>query len=306
MRARLHAKQGRVGFFREGSHDLCDPSGTGQLAEPTMQWLAETATRMRAEDLARVSSIELSESITGEQRACHLELQHATDVSRFRALGEGLTGLSAHYIDRPDVVVLTGTPSLTDTIHPIGDDSSVAVTLRRDVRTFFQSNRFLVETLARHVVGLAVDRPIIDLYAGVGLFGLAIGASRDVLVTLVEGDPISGADLEVNAHDHARARVERRSVETFVMSGRFKSLGRDATVVVDPPRTGLSREVLAALMSSAPPRLLYVSCDPATLARDARGFLDAGYELADLTLFDMFPNTAHVESVALFLRTDPR
>jgi hypothetical protein len=83
---------------------------------------------------------------------------------------------------------------------------------------------------------------------------------------------------------------------------RFGAIAADATVIVDPPRTGLSKEVLGALVHAAPPRLVYVSCDPATLARDCRGLSDNGYELAAMTLFDMFPNTAHVEAVAILRR----
>jgi 23S rRNA (uracil1939-C5)-methyltransferase len=303
MRARLHVKQGRLGFFREGSHELCDAALTGQLAEATMQWIAQTTERLGTEQLEGLSAIEIAEDLSGERRACHLELQHTADVRSFLPLAGGLVGLSAQRVDRPEVTVIAGKPSLTDTIR-LGDDApSAAVTLQRDVRAFFQSNRFLVDRLARHVVGLAVDGPVVDLYAGVGLFGLAIGATRPVDITLVEGDPTSGGDLELNALANARARVERRSVEAFVNLARFRVVAQRATIVVDPPRTGLSRDVLAGLVGATPPRLIYVSCDPATLARDARGLLDAGYELTELMLFDMFPGTAHIETVALFVRT---
>jgi 23S rRNA (uracil1939-C5)-methyltransferase len=121
-------------------------------------------------------------------------------------------------------------------------------------------------------------------------------------VTLVEGDPVSASDLEANAQPCSHARVERQSVESFVAAPRFASLARDATVIVDPPRTGLSKPVIERLVSAAPPRLIYVSCDPATLARDSRALIDGGYAIADATLFDMFPNTAHIESVLSFVR----
>jgi len=197
--------------------------------------------------------------------------------------------------------VLAGRPSIADTLE-LSTPSATAVTLGRDVRAFFQSNRFLVERLARHVVDLVPHGPVVDLYAGVGLFGLALAASGVDAVTLVEGDPVGGADLEANARPYAGVRVERRSVESVVTSSRFGAIAADATVIVDPPRTGLSKEVLGALVRAAPPRLVYVSCDPATLARDCRGLSDNGYELAAMTLFDMFPNTAHVEAVAILRR----
>jgi 23S rRNA (uracil1939-C5)-methyltransferase len=121
-------------------------------------------------------------------------------------------------------------------------------------------------------------------------------------VTLVEGDPASGVDLQGNAEQFGqRVRVERRSVERFTQQDR--AWAQDATVIVDPPRTGLSKEALAGMITAAPPRIVYVSCDVATLARDARALIDAGYTLDGLTGVDLFPNTAHVESVAVFQRT---
>ena len=75
------------------------------------------------------------------------------------------------------------------------------------------------------------------------------------------------------------------------------------TVIVDPPRTGLSKEVLQALVARGGARLVYVSCDPPTMARDARVLLDGGYRLETLTAFDLFPNTPHVEAVGVFGRS---
>jgi 23S rRNA (uracil1939-C5)-methyltransferase len=84
-----------------------------------------------------------------------------------------------------------------------------------------------------------------------------------------------------------------------VTSKRFSRLVQEATVIVDPPRTGISTEALTGVMAARPSRIVYVSCDPATLARDSRTLANAGYEQTALTLFDMFPNTAHIESVAM-------
>ena len=75
-----------------------------------------------------------------------------------------------------------------------------------------------------------------------------------------------------------------------------------ATLVIDPPRTGLSKEAAGAIVRQAPARVVYVSCDPPTLARDARRLLDAGYSLDALRAFDFFPNTPHVECLAVFTR----
>ena len=144
------------------------------------------------------------------------------------------------------------------------------------------------------------DGPVVDLYAGVGLFGLALVAGGRSDVTLVEGDPISGHDLEENARPYSgQARVERTSVEDFL---RRAGPSTGGTFIVDPPRTGLSREVVHSVAELKPPRVIYVSCDVATLARDVRVLVDSGYALDRMSAFDLFPNTAHVETVCLLRR----
>jgi 23S rRNA (uracil1939-C5)-methyltransferase len=298
MRARLHARDGRLGFYREATHDLCDAAGTGQLSSGTVEWVASVQgifTPAMAHDLA---AIEIAENLAGDQRACHLELHAGGAPRSFAPLAKGLRGLSAQAADSPSGVVVDGEPAVVDVVRVGEGDHATELRLRRDARAFFQGNRYLLEPFVRLVTERVADGPLIDLYAGVGLFGLALAATGCEHVTLVEGDPISSADLKVNAEPFgARARVERRSVEAFLTG---KPAVAPSTVIVDPPRTGLSKEALAGLIAVRPPRLIYVSCDPATLARDSRGLLDAGYELGDVTGVDLFPNTAHVETVCTF------
>jgi 23S rRNA (uracil1939-C5)-methyltransferase len=301
MRARLHWRAGRLGFFREGSHEICDAGPTRQLADATVSWMQRAAETLRSRGLDGIAAIEVAENIDGDQRAAHLELHGGTEPKAYLALADGLTGLSAQRSDRADVVVLQGQPFIEDALSLSGEEGRVPVRLRRNVRAFFQSNRFLVDSLARHVLERVPPGRAIDLYAGVGLFGLSLAATGFPQVVLVEGDPVGAADLDANALAFGdRVRVERRSVEAAVVTSRLTALARESTVIVDPPRTGLSKEVLVGLTGPRPPRIVYVSCDPATLARDTRGLIDAGYALVDLTLFDMFPNTAHVEGVAVF------
>ncbi|OFW35785.1 MAG: hypothetical protein A3F70_14900 [Acidobacteria bacterium RIFCSPLOWO2_12_FULL_67_14] len=316
MRARLHVRDGRLGFYREGTHELCDASSTGQLASATGEWIGEVEEIIARERLTGLAAIEMAENVRGDERACHLELQGGTDARAFRPLAAAgpLAGLSAARGDRGEIELLEGCPGVADVLHVRADDPASTLRLWRDVRAFFQANRFLLEPLARHVVSLLPPGPVVDLYAGVGLFGLAAAAAGIGPITLVEGDPVSAADLAANAEPFLdRVRVERRSVEGFLAAGP-QSVGRvpprgspvraaaPPTFIVDPPRTGMSKQALAGIVSAAPPRLLYVSCDVATLARDTRTLLDAGYTLDGLTGFDLFPNTAHVESVAVFRR----
>jgi len=302
MRARLHAHNGRLGFFREGTHDLCDAGLTRQLLPDTTTWIERVQQRLGPTGLAGITSIEIAENIPANERVCHLELEGSVDVNGLAALSmeTGLTGLTAARVMRPGVERLTGTPTVTDVLHITDDTPPRAVRLRRDVRAFFQGNRFLLTRLVRHVVGLVPHGPVVDLYAGVGLFGLSLAAAGGEDITLVEGDPVSGADLEGNAAPFRdRVHVRRTSVEEWL-----RALARPdvTTVIVDPPRTGMSREATTGIIAQKPERVVYVSCDVATLARDVRAFIDAGFELGPLTGFDLFPNTAHVETVAVLTR----
>ena len=115
---------------------------------------------------------------------------------------------------------------------------------------------------------------------------------------------MSGADLERNARHAATGGAVTTvldSVERYLASRRARSHRLD-TVIVDPPRTGISTEAMASLLKLGAPRIVYVSCDPATMARDARRLLDGGYRLDSLRGFDLFPNTPHVESLGVFSR----
>ncbi len=281
MRARLHARDGRLGFYREGTHELCSVEGTGQLLPGTVAWLASAEDVLRRDNLTGLVGLEFAENISGSERASRVEVQEGVQASRFSAL-------------------VSDQQTVTDVLRVRDEDPASTLRLRRNVRSFFQGNRFLLERLVRHVVALVPDGPIVDLYAGVGVFGLSLAAAGAKDVMLVEGDPTSGVDLMTNSEPLAdRVTVRRASVEAFLSAG---SARREATFIVDPPRTGMSKEAIAGIIQHAPQRIVYVSCDVATLARDTRALLNAGYALEALTGIDLFPNTAHVESVMMLSR----
>ncbi len=246
---------------------------------------------------------ELAENIPANERVCHLEIQAGVDVNALAAISmeSALTGLTAARVLRPGLERLSGVPTVTDVLEVTEDEATPAtLRLRRDVRAFFQGNRFLLEALVRHVIGIVPAGPVVDLYAGVGLFGLSLSAAGSPAVTLVEGDSLSGGDLERNAEPFAdRTQVHRAAVEEWLATAPLEPV---QTFVVDPPRTGMSREAVAGIIRRRPDRVVYVSCDVATLARDVRVFADAGYVLGGLTGFDLFPNTAHVETVVVLIR----
>jgi len=170
------------------------------------------------------------------------------------------------------------------------------LSLGRHPTAFFQANRYLTPELVATVDRLATGDRIVDLYAGVGLFAVARAASRGGRVTAVEQDPVGADDLRRNAGPLTPAvDVVEASVEDYLAGDADL---RGATVLVDPPRVGLSADVRRALIDHRPAELVYVSCDVATQARDLRTLVEAGYGLEELVALDMFPGTAHVETVA--------
>jgi 23S rRNA (uracil1939-C5)-methyltransferase len=312
MRARLHAQGPRLGFLREGTHQLCAAGGTGQLLPVTAEWIAAAEGVLIRDGLEGLAAVEITENIQGTERACHLVLRAGVEAAPFATLvdAEPLIGISAEREDRAGTEVVAGSPWVSDVLHVTADGAS-ALRLRRSARAFFQGNRYLLEPLVRHVAALVPDGPVVDLYAGVGLFGLSLAAAGIEDVTLVEGDPVSGVDLQGNAEAFGtRVRVERCSVEAFLADAARatareatrKGSPRNSTFIVDPPRTGLSKEAMAGIIDAKPGRIVYVSCDVATFARDTRTLIDAGYALDGLTGMDLFPNTAHVEALAAFAR----
>ena len=185
---------------------------------------------------------------------------------------------------------------MTDRLSILGHD----VELGRHVLAFFQGNRYLLEPLVASVVRrLEPGCTAVDLYAGVGVFAVSAAICQGARVTAVEGDRVSATDLRGNAGQVRGAgavRTVHEAVESFAATTRE----RPDAVIVDPPRTGMSREALDGMMRLRSRRVVYVSCDVATLARDARRLVDAGYSLTTVDGFDLFPNTPHVETVAVF------
>jgi 23S rRNA (uracil1939-C5)-methyltransferase len=310
-RARLHARDGRVGFYREGTHQLCDAAGTGQLADATVEWLNRFSSALRGEPARALAALDVVENAAGTERACHLHLHDRVAARQLEPLAEGLTGLSAgvstaeadvedrHSSGGHGIVVVAGDPAVADGVDVLNGGRGARVLLRHNVRSFFQGNRFLLTPLVQMVVDAVVEGGVLDLFAGTGLFGLSAAALGRTPVTLVEGDRSSGADLEANTAANAPGiAVERQSVEGFLATPRAGI----ATWVVDPPRSGLPDGVRAAALRDRPERVVYVSCDPATLARDVRTLAEGGYEPRALTGLDLFPSTAHVEAVCVLDR----
>jgi 23S rRNA (uracil1939-C5)-methyltransferase len=172
---------------------------------------------------------------------------------------------------------------------------------------FFQASTSLLDRFVRQVVhqaGRGRPKHVLELYSGIGLFSVPL-APHVGQIDAVESAPA--------AVDLARQNVQRnclRNVECHVASAEaWMATGagtgvRPDTILVDPPRVGLNDRVADGILRLQPHRVVYVSCDPATFARDARRLADAGYRMTNLTLFDLFPQTHHTETVAAFDRAD--
>jgi 23S rRNA (uracil1939-C5)-methyltransferase len=182
----------------------------------------------------------------------------------------------------------------------IGADAAVnevvdGRTLRVSAASFFQSGPAAAELLVaavRSACGeLADDAKIIDAYGGVGLFATAITSSR---VTVVEGSAAACADASINLQGH-RADIVRSQVE------QWKPRRADV-VIADPTRSGLGRQAVSVLTATHARRIVLVSCDPVSLARDAGLLRETGYDHMRSTVYDLFPQSHHVEVVTIFDR----
>jgi 23S rRNA (uracil1939-C5)-methyltransferase len=155
---------------------------------------------------------------------------------------------------------------------------------------FFQVNRFLTDELISIVTEGRSGRTALDLYAGVGLFSAVLSREFERVIA-VESSQQSSADLAYNVWGNVKA--VRATVEEYLANSRPSA----DLVVVDPPRGGLGDRVARALAELQAPAVTYVSCDPATLARDLVVLLAAGYRVEQAHLVDLFPQTFHLETV---------
>lgn len=175
---------------------------------------------------------------------------------------------------------------------------------------FFQTNRFLIDELVNIVAGSRSGELALDLYAGVGLFSTALACSIHHIVS-VEMSQTAFGDLQYNLPQNGRAvhAATEQCLTELGDKGRAGNgtvlpplLHRPDLVIVDPPRGGLGDRVARLLAEVGAPRLTYVSCDPATLARDLVPLQAAGYRVEEVHLVDLFPQTYHLESVMHLVR----
>jgi 23S rRNA (uracil1939-C5)-methyltransferase len=229
-----------------------------------------------------------------------LRERHPQIVGVLHAVNEG----EAEVATGVPYVVLWGRPHLFETL---GD-----LRFKISIDAFFQTNSRMAPVLysvAADEAALSGDQVVWDIYSGIGSIALSLaGRSRSVLG--IEIVPVAVRDAVQNAADNGIGNTSflegnARVVLKEVLEGR-RSLPADVqkpdVVVVDPPRGGLAHKVIQRIAAAAPERVVYVSCNPTTLAPDAALFAESGYRLTRVTPVDMFPHTPHVEAVALLKR----
>jgi 23S rRNA (uracil1939-C5)-methyltransferase len=165
---------------------------------------------------------------------------------------------------------------------------------------FFQGNRFLAETLVREATSGVCGRLAVDLYAGSGLFTLALAPAFGEVLGIESDRPAAAQGME-NAGLNGATNVRFVAADVAAWLAR-NAAARPDLVLLDPPRAGTGPLVANAIAALAPPAIHYVSCDPATLARDLRVLVGAGYEIRSVVAVDLFPQTHHVESVVRLAR----
>ncbi len=187
--------------------------------------------------------------------------------------------------------------------HLVEKISELGISLKISYGAFFQTNPFIVSKMYGYVASHFADKglkKIFDLYSGVGGFALSSSNHAKDVVAVEESEQ-SATDAVTNAHSNniKNIRFFASKVEDFLE--KLKDMKKSG-VVIDPPRSGLSRQVSNRLARLKPEIVVYVSCDVATFSRDSKILTDSGYKLTSIKPFDMFPQTPHIEVVGTFLK----
>ncbi len=188
-----------------------------------------------------------------------------------------------------------------------GNDHIVISVLGRDFRvsaaSFFQVNTAMAEKMVNHLItNLPITNlpitTLLDVYCGVGLFSAFLAPKCEHLIG-IESSPSACEDFSVNLDEFDHVELYEGLAEV-VLPALVSRIANPTYVIVDPPRAGLEKRVVDGILKLNPQIIAYVSCDPSTLARDAARLIHGGYRLKEVTPFDLFPQTYHIESISLF------
>lgn len=289
-----------LGFHREGSHEPVPAAGCLLASEPMRKTAAVIEARLaKGKRLSlHLESVEIRYSLSSGS----LLLIHHTGPAK----PDEAQAVFELFQDMPKLVgqVLVAQNGKRwvqgqDWI----EDRLDEVTFRISDRSFMQTNWRLAEVLSKTIAGWLGPLEgvrVLELYAGIGMLGLPL-ARAGALVTEVEANEAALADCRHAAKVNHIGRCRFRPLTAEAMLAEAQP-GEYDLVLMDPPRTGLSSDCVQELLRVGPGRLLYLSCDPATLARDLGRLAGGGYKVARLQAFDMFPQTAHIETLVELAR----
>jgi 23S rRNA (uracil1939-C5)-methyltransferase len=296
-----------VGYYMYGSHSLlpveeCPISST--LINSALRALWELGRNERIHEAVR--EVQFFANEDDSKLLLEFFIEPGVDAEALRATVEVLRGTMAEIVG---IAVFQGAPAddSEDQRAPLtraksspgtffGDRSLVYATQNFDYQVsagaFFQVNRFLLDEMIEAVTAKHSGKMAVDLYSGGGFFTLPL-AEKFQQVIAVEASTHSYADLKFNSP--ANVKAIRVPTEEFLRNEvrRYSP----ELIVVDPPRAGLGENTARLLGRTSVPRVTYVSCDPATLARDMKVLIEAGFHVEEAHLFDLFPQTFHLESV---------
>ena len=304
-----------VGYYRARSHDVLDvddcllqPEAVTTLRRAFKGWMERYRVPAYDEGTCQglIRHLYVRTNQAGEALCCVVangtRLPHAPElVQSLRQAVPTLAGLVLN-TNTKDTNVILGPNYRTIWGRDFLEEGLCGMTFRLSVPSFFQINRAQTERLyaqALEFAGLTGRETVLDLYCGIGTISLAL-AQRAGQVIGAEIVPEAVQDAQANAArnqvDNARFLCGDAGEAAFQLAAEGV---RPQVICVDPPRKGLAPEVPEILASMAPDRIVYVSCDPATLARDVKRFGELGYPAVKARAVDLFPRTAHVETVVL-------
>ena len=289
--------QGRIGLFRRESHDVVPFEGEGFTGCRLQQDRLNHAISALQSRLAGFQVIKFRIGDEGfVVNLTSVAAKEADEELQGRIRDIGATGFLVN--DR----LVFGSPAA---LYIYGEALGPKMRLRVSHDAFFQADPSVVQRLVTRLAEIIsaergtnrLNENMLDLYAGVGTFGVGL-ASKVLGVFCVEVGDTAARDLQFNiTENHMRNCVAYRATAKSFLK-RFRE--KVGAAIIDPPRTGIEQEVRRAILRLAPPLLLYVSCHPATLARDLSHFAaDGAYHIDSVQLFDQFGRTHHIESLTV-------
>ena len=308
-------RDGAIGFYRARSHAVI-PVSDCLLQRPEANRAAQALGRYMARyavpgydettGTGLIRHLYVRTSATGASLVCVVangeRLPHEAQlVEALREACPGMVGAVLNTNTRNTNVILGEDYRTLWGIDRL-EDILCGLRFTLSVPSFYQVNRDQAERLygrAIQMAGLTGQETVLDLYCGTGTITLAMaGQARRVIGAEIVAPAIE--DARRNAARNGIANAEFFCGDAGAVAERLAAEQlRPDVITVDPPRKGLGEEVVPAIARMAPERVVYVSCDPATLARDVKRFAGAGYALTQAVAVDMFPRTAHVETVGL-------